>query len=220
MIGVRLKPIQFAGECSHLGARSPNLVIAPPQSRRASVCEAPLTCAADPPPKWAVMAAHGGAGASTLTRWWPETADTHGSWPGHPDTTQLVVLAARDCMPGLVAAATRLREWHAQLAPDGVVVVGLVLSAVRPGRVPAPVHRYRDILAPLVAGAVYEIGWHDGLVSLEYDDIVPCEPPPGTPAPRRRPSLTTAAPDDVTRIAVQITHSITGLRKTGVLHQL
>ncbi|NUS43464.1 MAG: hypothetical protein HOQ24_07240 [Mycobacteriaceae bacterium] len=166
------------------------------------------------------MAAHGGAGASTLTRWWPMTADTGGAWPASPDTTQLVVLAARECMPGLAAAATRLREWHAQLAPDGVVVVGLVLSAARPGRVPDPVRRYCDIVSPLVAGAIYRIGWHDDLVSLERGDLSPYDPSVPRPPARRRAGLASSAPRDVCRAAQQITQSIAELQKTGILNQL
>ncbi|KZM75475.1 hypothetical protein AWN90_19025 [Nocardia terpenica] len=195
-------------------------MIVPPEAHRALVCDVPLSCDADSPPEWAVMAAHGGAAASTLTRWWSTAADTSGRWPGNPDTTQFVVLAARECMPGLVAAATRLREWHSQLAPSGVMVLGLVLSAARPGRVPDPVRRYRDILAPLVAGAVYRIGWHDELLALERREIASCEPQSASHSPRRRSALTVTAPREVGRIAAQITDSIAGLQKTGVLHQL
>lgn len=198
-----------------LGSPNPALVIAPPQTHRAGVRETPLVCGTESPPVWAVMAAHGGAGASTLTRWWPAAADTHGGWPGNPDTTQLVVLAARNCMPGLVAAGTRLREWHSQLAPHGVVVIGLVLSAVRPGQMPGPVRRYREILAPLVAGAVYQIGWHDDLVELEHREIAPCQ----TPSTQRRMGSRTATTRDVGRIATQIADSITELHATGLLPQ-
>ncbi|QIS08792.1 hypothetical protein [Nocardia arthritidis] len=123
-------------------------------------------------------------------------------------------------MPGLTAAATRLREWHAQLAPPGVLIVGLVLIAARPGRIPAPVRRYCDILAPLVAGAVYSIGWHESLVALEKRELAPCDLAAPLPPLRKRLALTDAAPRDAHKAAAQITESIAGLQETGVLQQL
>ncbi|MBF6064684.1 hypothetical protein IU500_24615 [Nocardia terpenica] len=202
-----------------VGEQNPTLVVAPRATDRAPVQTESLTAAGQSPAEWVVMGAHGGAGASTLAQWWPQAADTQGAWPGCPDTTQLVVLTARTCMPGLVAAATRLREWHAQLAPTGVVVVGLVLIPVRPGRIPAPVRRFREIIAPLVAGAVYSIGWYDELLALERRDLAPCEPNTGS-EPRRRTDLTTAAPREVCRVAARITESIAELQTTGVLQSL
>ncbi|KZM71619.1 hypothetical protein [Nocardia terpenica] len=202
-----------------LGERNPTLVVAPKVTDRAPVRMESADAAGQSPAEWVVMGAHGGAGASTLARWWPQAADTQGAWPGCPDSTQLVVLTARMCMPGLVAAATRLREWHAQLTPTGVVVVGLVLIPARPGRIPAPVRRFREIVAPLVAGAVYSIGWYDDLLALERRQLAPCEP--DTPSePRRRTDLTAAAPREVGRVAARISESIAELQTTGVLQSL
>jgi hypothetical protein len=193
------------------------LVIAPPSDERAPVRATPLMTGAEGQAAWAVMSAHGGAGASTLAQWWPQACDTGRAWPGCSDTTQLVVLAARTCMPGLVAASTRLREWHAQLAPEGVVVVALVLTPVRPGRLPVAVRRFRDMVAPLVAGGVYSLGWHEQLVTLEPRDLAPCrlDAGPLPPRARRGPDLTRAAPREVGRAAARITESIAGVRRTG-----
>ncbi|WP_157186609.1 hypothetical protein [Nocardia jiangxiensis] len=166
------------------------------------------------------MGAHGGAGTSTLARWWPQAADSGVAWPGCPETTQFVVLAARNSMSGLVAAATRLREWHAQLAPPGVVVVGLVLIPARPGRTPAPVGRFQDIVAPLVAKAVYPIGWYDDLLTLERNELARFEQSAPLPHRGRRTDLTAAVPREVCCTASQIAESIAELQTTGVFQGL
>ncbi|WP_067859945.1 hypothetical protein [Nocardia shimofusensis] len=161
----------------------------------------PLPTTGAHPPLWAVLGAHGGAGTSTLARWWAPAADTGLSWPASPATTQLVLVAARLCMPGLTAAADRLREWHAGRAAPGVEVIGLVLTAARPGAVPAAVRRYRSVVTELVE-SVYEIGWHDELLATELTDLA--EFTPFDPPPPRRARLRNAVPVDVYRAGTQI----------------
>ncbi|WP_433678341.1 DUF6668 family protein [Nocardia sp. CA-119907] len=177
----------------------PGTVAAP--QRLAPVRETPLPTTGAHPPLFAVLGAHGGAGTSTLARWWAPAADTGLAWPASPHTTQHVLVAARLCMPGLTAAAERLREWHAGLAPDGVQVIGLVLSAARPGRVPALVRRYRAVVAEL-AEHVYDIGWHDELVTCELTDLA--QYLPYDPAPSRRSRLRETVPADVHSAGTQI----------------
>ncbi len=176
--------------------------------RTAPVRTDPLPTTGAHPPLWAVLGAHGGAGTSTLARWWAPAADTGLAWPASPATTQLVLVAARLCMPGLTAAADRLREWHAGLAAPGVEVIGLVLTAARPGGVPAVVRRYRSVVTDLV-DAVYEIGWQDELLATELTDLA--EFTPFDPPPPRRARLRQAVPVDVYRTGTQI---LTGLAAT------
>lgn len=188
----------------------PTTIAAPPADRLAPVRQAPLPITGPYPPLFAVLGAHGGAATSTLTRWWAHAADTGQAWPGSPQTTQRVVVAARDCIPGLTAAAERLREWRSGLTPAGVSVVGLVVTAPRPGRVPAEVRRYRRIVADLVEGAVWSIAWHDELLSCDLDDLaryIPHDPPPP-----RRAHPTRAVPADVHHAAAAITERIAATR--------
>jgi len=177
-------------------------------NRTAPVRTDPLPTTGAHPPLWAVLGAHGGAGTSTLARWWAPAADTGLAWPASPATTQLVLVAARLCMPGLTAAADRLREWHAGLAAPGVEVIGLVLTAARPGGVPAVVRRYRSVVTDLVE-SVYEIGWHDELLATELTDLA--EFTPFDPPPPRRARLRVAVPVDVYHAGTQI---LTGLAAT------
>lgn len=174
----------------------PATITAPPPERCAPVRRTPLPITGPHPPLFAVLGAHGGAGASTLARWWAPAADTGLAWPGSPRTTQRVVVAARLCMPGLTAAAERLREWHAGLAPEGVSVIALVLTAARPGQVPVSVRRYRGVVAELVED-LYSIGWHDELITRDLADLA--QYLPFDPAPPRRAGLRDAVPADVHR---------------------
>ncbi|WP_084501249.1 hypothetical protein [Nocardia xishanensis] len=192
----------------------PDTIAAPAAERRAPVREQPLSTTGAYPPLFAVLGAHGGAGASTLARWWAPAADTGLAWPASPATTQRVLVAARLCMPGLTAAAERLREWHAGLAPDGVTIIGLALSAARPGKVPTAVRRYRGVVAELV-GTVYEIGWHDELVVREIAELAQYTPFDPAPRRRRRPRLTEAVPADVHTAGTQIITHLAATRTTA-----
>ncbi|WP_157184039.1 hypothetical protein [Nocardia takedensis] len=169
--------------------------------RRALIRTQALVSGGEHAPLWAVLGAHGGAGASTLARWWAPAADTGPAWPASAASTQDVVIAARLCIPGLVAAAERLREWHAGLAPAGVRVIGLVLTAARPGTVPKAVRRYRSVIAELVR-EVHEIAWHDELLATELPDLAQFRP--YDPAPPRRARLSEAVPTDVHRVGAAI----------------
>lgn len=208
-------PLHLHRDRRDLGQRLDPGTIAAPQ-QLAPVRETPLPTTGAHPPLVAVLGAHGGAATSTLARWWAPAADTGLAWPASPQSTQHVLVAARLCMPGLTAAAERLREWHAGLAPEGVEVIGLVLTAARPGKVPAVVRRYRAVVAELVAH-VYEIGWHDELVVCELAELaqyVPFDPPPP-----RRTRLRDAVPTDVHRTGTQIITHLAAARSPAAAQQ-
>ncbi|MFD4351566.1 hypothetical protein ACFWPX_03355 [Nocardia sp. NPDC058518] len=166
----------------------------------------PLPTTGAHPPLVAIVGAHGGAGTSTVARWWAPAADCGQCWPGSTVTTQLVVVAARLCLPGLIACAERLREWHAGAAPDGVDIVGVVLTAARPGRIPAPVRRYRAVVEDLTE-VVWEIGWHDELVERELSELAVFTP--SDPEPPRRSRPPDAVPADVYRAGSELIGALT-----------
>ncbi|WP_280426671.1 hypothetical protein [Nocardia carnea] len=193
-------PIHLDDRRDHDRRLDPRTVTAPPPESRATVRTAPLPTTARYPPLFAVMGAHGGAGTSTLARWWAPAADTGDQWPGSDRTTQRVLLAARLCLPGLTAAADRLREWHAGLVPEGITVIGLVLTPVSGRRAPVTVRRYRATVAELVT-PIYDIAWHDELACLEISDLAQFFPGERSPARRGRSSLTRSVPAEVHRTA-------------------
>lgn len=96
-----------------------------------------------------VLGVHGGAGESliaSLLGWEP----AQHSWPVTPtalaDQTTKVVLTCRSDQAGLLAARDASREWAASALP-GVELVGLVVVADAPGRMPRPLQDLCDVIA-------------------------------------------------------------------------
>jgi hypothetical protein len=107
---------------------------------------------------------HGGAGVTTLaTAIGQSAADARGHWPApqRPDLAR-TVLVARTHFHGLSTAQLVGRQWASGSVPEGTEVLGLVLVADAPGKLPRPL---RD-LAQLVSGGfprVWEIPWIEEL---------------------------------------------------------
>lgn len=103
------------------------------------------------------LGVHGGAGETTLARLLPGTRPAEHAWPRPPATTYVptrVVLAARSHASGLRAAQKAATHWAAGAMPD-VQLLGLVIVADAPGRLPKPLRE----LAALVSGGVPQT-WH------------------------------------------------------------
>ncbi|GGN66147.1 hypothetical protein [Nocardia rhizosphaerihabitans] len=198
-----------------VGRRLDPATVQPPSTRAGHRTE-PLPITGAHPPLVAIVGAHGGAATSTLARWWAPAADCGQLWPASPETTQRVVIAARLCLPGLTACADRLREWQVGAAPDGVEVIGVVLTAAHSGRVPAAVRRYRATVADLTE-VVWEIGWHDELLERELSELAQFTP--FTPAPPRRSGLTETVPADVHRIGGELIAALATSLKTATEEQ-
>jgi len=104
------------------------------------------------------LGAHGGAGESTLEELFSGSRGAGRCWPLSATNVApaRVVLVARTHAHGLTAAQTAIREW----AGGGVdvLLLGLVLIADAPGRLPHGLRR----LAGLVAGgvpALWSVPW-------------------------------------------------------------
>ena len=107
---------------------------------------------------WAV-AAHGGAGETTLARVLGARQGQR-SWPASIEGER-VVLVARTNAVGLAAARRAAQQWAAGAA-GGVHLVGLVLMADAPGRLPRPLRA----LVALTAGGVattWQLPWVEAL---------------------------------------------------------
>ena len=93
---------------------------------------------------------HGGAGESSLAALVPEWASAGHGWPRTPGVASArVVLTARSNLRGLRAAQVAATQWASGLVPH-VQVLGLVVIADAPGRLPRPLREY----AQLVSGGV------------------------------------------------------------------
>ena len=105
-----------------------------------------------------VVAAHGGAGARTLAGLLDGARPT-AAWPQPEDDGPAVcVLVARSDHAGLSAARRALAEWARGDAGEQVRLLGLVVVADAPGRLPSPL---AELLAHLAGGApaTWRIGW-------------------------------------------------------------
>lgn len=81
-----------------------------------------------------VLGVHGGAGETTLAAWLDASPAGH-AWPIAPSSAP-VLLVARTHAAGLAAAARAATEWASGAVP--VQLLGLVVIADMPGRLPAP----------------------------------------------------------------------------------
>ncbi|MEI8406777.1 MULTISPECIES: DUF6668 family protein [unclassified Kribbella] len=117
-------------------------------------------------PKFAIPAAdtlwwvgvHGGSGETTMSLLLPGTRAANHRWPIPPPPVPTpVILVARTNGSGLRAAQRAAIEWASGVV-QGVAVLGLVLIADAPGRLP----RVLDDFADIVGGGVprvWDIPW-------------------------------------------------------------
>lgn len=122
------------------------------------VDQLPVLRRSHPADLWCV-GAHGGSGESMLASLAPGWVAAGHAWPHLPEQAgqegpARVVLTARSSAHGLLAAQRAATQWAAGLVPD-VDVLGLVVVADAPGRLPRPL---RD-LAHVVGGGVART-WH------------------------------------------------------------
>ncbi|WP_040797140.1 hypothetical protein [Nocardia higoensis] len=157
-------------------------VVAPPESRRAPVWDRPVPGVGRAPLVW-LLGVHGGAGATTLAHVLAPTADASRRWPGGFDReSPFVVLVARETISGLTRAHDLLRQHHFGFGGPSEVI-GLVTVAARPGRMPAEIRRYRELVGSL-AGPVWQVPWYEEWTLVEPEQLPIWTP--GDPMPERK----------------------------------
>lgn len=154
-------------------------VVAPPEDRRAAVWQRPVPGVGRAPLVW-LLGVHGGAGTSTLVQVLAPAGDANRRWPGAFDgESPFVLLVARETIAGLTHAHDLLRQHRAGLA-GRCEVLGLVTVAARPGRIPAEIRRYRQVVGSL-AGCVWQLPWYEDWTLVEVEHLPvwsPADPPP------------------------------------------
>lgn len=92
------------------------------------------------------LGVHGGAGETSLAALVPDWPAAEHAWPQIPGASGVrVVLTARSNMRGLRAARVAATQWASGLVPH-VEVVGLVIVADAPGRLPRPLREFSQIV--------------------------------------------------------------------------
>jgi hypothetical protein len=103
-----------------------------------------------------IVGAHGGAGESSVAELVEGWVPAEHSWPVTDDLSPCpCIVVARTNVRGLLAAQVGLTQWAASGVGPSARLVGLVLIADAPGKLPAPL---RD-LAHVVAGGAPRV-WH------------------------------------------------------------
>jgi hypothetical protein len=102
------------------------------------------------------LGAHGGAGEWTLAQLVPQWREADHAWPlvVNSQAPARTVLVARSSVRGLRAAQIAATQWASGIVPH-VTVLGLVVIADAPGRLPRPI---RDLIK-VVGGGVPRV-WH------------------------------------------------------------
>jgi hypothetical protein len=104
-----------------------------------------------------VVGTHGGAAESTVAVLVGGTATTH-RWPDSP-IAPAVLLTARSYARGLGAAQMAMRAWAAGQTPH-IRLLGLVIVADAPGRLPKPLSNLSEVLRGGVPH-LWQIPWVD-----------------------------------------------------------
>lgn len=118
----------------------------------------------------AVIGAHGGAGATTLAASDPELFfESRAAWPS-TQYEQACILVARTSAQGLYAAQTALQQWAAAETPS-VDLLGLVLIADAPGKLPKPL---KELVQVIAGGAprTWHLPW-DPAMRLDAENTLP-----------------------------------------------
>lgn len=152
------------------------LVTPPPSDRRLGVhtrspCPPQNATWADVDMRWWLLGAHGGAGVSSLIRCGVGGADAERHWPQHGH----VAMVARRTACGLEWARDAARQHAAGCAPGGVILAGLVVIADAPGRCPARLEKFLN----LISGAfphVWEVPWVEEWRLSAHTEVLPMPP--------------------------------------------
>lgn len=115
---------------------------------------------------------HGGSGASTVTGWSREGANSEHRWP--EQSKDPVFLVARTNTKGLRAAQSALKDWAS--GEISVAVSGLILVADSPGKLPRILREEITRLSGLVP-EILRVPWVEDLrVEIDADAVHPPKP--------------------------------------------
>ena len=165
----------------------------------------PLPVERPGPAVW-LLGAHGGAGVSTLARYWDFAGDAGRAWPCGTDReveSPYVVVVCRETVEGLRAAHSLILQHRSEeLCSE---LLGLVTVANAAGQLAKDVRQLREI----VAGATksdWAIGWHRFLGSAARSSLPTWRATDGVPIQTKGAAV--AVPADVIAAGVGIVTAI------------
>jgi uncharacterized protein DUF6668 len=105
------------------------------------------------------VGAHGGAGESTLEQLLTGSRAADHAWPISPDPARpaSTILVARTSYTGLTAAQRALRDWGS--GSVAVELLGLVLIADAPAKLPRELQGLVDLIDGAAPGATWLLPW-------------------------------------------------------------
>lgn len=160
-----------------------------------------FTAESTQPIAWA-LAAHGGAGASTLSRVLAPVADAEGSWPSQ-DEFPYVAIVCRSTRMGLEAAHSAVLQAQAGRT-GGCTLLGVVVVADAPGRVPKSLAQRVSVIEELTE--VWHVGYETSIREAQIDELAEWVPgddasqSTGNRKNRRKKPATESTPADFTAV--------------------
>jgi hypothetical protein len=118
-----------------------------------------------------LLGAHGGAGVSSLLLAGVPAQDARRAWPAG----RRVLLVARTSAAGLRSARDAARQYASGTSGVGCRLLGLVLVADAPGRLPASLAAFADLVAGAFA-RLYEVPWLEEWRQSPGDGALPAHP--------------------------------------------
>lgn len=154
-----------------------------------------------------LLAAHGGAGVSTLCQWVSRAGDAVGRWPGgHGQQSPFVIIVAEESVRGLARAHALARQYAANAAGPTAHLLGVVTVARVPGKRPQAVRHQRELLTGLV-DQLWSIPFVPGLNELALSDL-PSWELGEAPTTKKRPAPREAVPAPVAAFAADVMDEI------------
>lgn len=192
----------------------------PPDDRCAPIHEGPIPVAGRPALIW-LLAAHGGAGVTTLERQLGLARDSRRYWPQPAEgESPFVVVVAVESERGLSAAHDMLVQ-HKAGGAGGGRCLGLVTRPATPSfrgrRMPADLRRKLELVSA-AADRHWQLKWHDECASIPSSELASVTPSRLSDwrdmdartrkKLRRSDDLRTEVPHDVLDLAVDLIDAV------------
>lgn len=152
-------------------------------------------------PAFWLVAAHGGAGASTLSQMWAPAGDAGNLFPAL-DASPLVVIVCRPSKTGLEAAHHAVLQVLADEAGQ-CQLVGVVCVADSAGKLPKPLAQKLRVIEEVTR--VWHVPYMQSLRITDTDDLAVWNPDdPPIEKPKKKRPVTTAVPHTIAAVGREI----------------